>query len=41
MVFDNNAERAMQFFQELLFKHYASASEADPEIFMAAARIGL
>jgi hypothetical protein len=39
MVFDNNAERAMQFFQELLFKHYASASEADPEIFTSDALI--
>jgi hypothetical protein len=28
MVFDNNAERAMSFFQELLFRHYTSVSGA-------------
>jgi hypothetical protein len=31
MVFDNNAERALEFFQELLFKHYASEAGAKPE----------
>jgi hypothetical protein len=31
MVFDNNADRAMNFFQELLFKHYTSVAEA-PQI---------
>ena len=31
MVFDNNAVRAVQFFQELLFKHYSSVlTESDP-----------
>jgi hypothetical protein len=32
MVFDNNADRAMLFFQELLFKHYTSAAETDPAV---------
>jgi len=31
MVFDNNADRALEFFQELLFKHYASEAGAKPE----------
>jgi hypothetical protein len=31
MVFDNNAERALEFFQELLFKHYASEPGSRPE----------
>lgn len=31
MVFDNNAERAVQFFQELIFRHYRSEESAKPE----------
>jgi hypothetical protein len=31
MVFDNNAGRALEFFQELLFKHYASEQAVKPE----------
>jgi hypothetical protein len=31
MVFDNNAERAVQFFQELIFRHYRSEATAKPE----------
>jgi hypothetical protein len=31
MVFDNNAERAVDFFQELLFKHYSSEAGPRPE----------
>jgi len=31
MVFDNNADRALEFFQELLFKHYASEDMTKPE----------
>jgi hypothetical protein len=31
MVFDNNAERAVQFFQELIFRHYRSEGTAKPE----------
>ncbi len=31
MVFDNNAERAVQFFQELIFRHYRSEPTAKPE----------
>ncbi|MDR3703865.1 MAG: hypothetical protein P4L56_29720 [Candidatus Sulfopaludibacter sp.] len=31
MVFDNNADRALEFFQELLFKHYASEAGSRPE----------
>jgi hypothetical protein len=31
MVFDNNAERAVQFFQELVFRHYRSEPTAKPE----------
>ena len=31
MVFDNNADRALEFFQELLFKHYASEGTTKPE----------
>lgn len=31
MVFDNNAARAVEFFQELLFKHYRSETVAKPE----------
>jgi hypothetical protein len=31
MVFDNNAERAVQFFQELIFRHYHSESTPKPE----------
>ncbi len=30
MVFDNNAERATQFFKELLFRHYVSDEESGP-----------
>jgi KaiC/GvpD/RAD55 family RecA-like ATPase len=31
LVFDNNAERATQFFKELLFRHYRSAPDPKPE----------
>jgi hypothetical protein len=31
MVFDNNAERAVQFFQELVFRHYCSEPTPKPE----------
>lgn len=31
MVFDNNAERAVQFFQELIFRHYKSETTLKPE----------
>ena len=31
MVFDNNSDRALEFFQELLFKHYASETLPKPE----------
>jgi hypothetical protein len=31
MVFDNNAERAVEFFQELVFRHYTSEATAKPE----------
>jgi hypothetical protein len=31
MVFDNNAERAVQFFQELIFRHYRSEPTSKPE----------
>ncbi len=31
MVFDNNAERAVQFFQELIFRHYKSEMTAKPD----------
>jgi len=31
MVFDNNAERAVQFFQELIFRHYRSQPASKPE----------
>jgi hypothetical protein len=31
MVFDNNAERATQFFQELIFRHYRSEGTAHPK----------
>ncbi len=31
MVFDNDAERAKEFFAEFLFKHFRSASETDDE----------
>jgi hypothetical protein len=31
MVFDNNAERAVQFFQELVFRHYSSEPTSKPE----------
>jgi len=31
MVFDNNAERAVQFFQELIFRHYRSEESEKPE----------
>ena len=31
MVFDNNADRAVQFFQELLFRHYSSEATSKPE----------
>ncbi len=31
MVFDNNAERAVQFFQELIFRHYRSEATSKPE----------
>jgi hypothetical protein len=31
MVFDNNAERAVQFFQELIFRHYKSEAMLKPE----------
>ncbi len=31
MVFDNNAERAVQFFQELIFRHYISEVGPKPE----------
>jgi hypothetical protein len=31
MVFDNDANRAVQFFQELLFRHYKSESTAKPD----------
>lgn len=31
MVFDNNAERAVQFFQELIFRHYRSELASKPE----------
>ncbi len=31
MVFDNNADRALEFFQELLFKHYVSEALPRPE----------
>jgi hypothetical protein len=31
MVFDNNAERAVHFFQELIFRHYRSETTARPE----------
>ena len=30
MVFDNNAERAVQFFQELIFRHYKSEATPKP-----------
>jgi hypothetical protein len=30
MVFDNNAERAIQFFQELIFRHYCSEETEKP-----------
>lgn len=29
MVFDNNAERAVEFFQELLFRHYTETEDVD------------
>jgi hypothetical protein len=31
MVFDNNAERAVEFFQELVFRHYQSETTPKPE----------
>lgn len=31
MMFDNNAGRALEFFQEILFKHYTSEPGARPE----------
>lgn len=31
MVFDNNAERAVQFFQELIFRHYKSEPTPKPD----------
>ncbi len=31
MVFDNNAERAIEFFEQLLFKHYSSETARKPE----------
>ncbi len=31
MVFDNNAERAIEFFQELVFRHYRTELTAKPE----------
>jgi hypothetical protein len=31
MVFDNNAQKAMQFFQELIFRHYKSETMTRPE----------
>jgi hypothetical protein len=31
MVFDNNAQKAVQFFQELIFRHYKSEAVARPE----------
>ena len=31
MVFDNNADRAIEFFEQLLFKHYASETAEKPE----------
>lgn len=31
MVFDNNAERAVQFFQELIYRHYMSEATQKPE----------
>jgi hypothetical protein len=31
MVFDNNAERAVRFFQELIFRHYSSDAADKPE----------
>ncbi len=31
MVFDNNADRALEFFQELLFKHYSSELGTKPK----------
>jgi hypothetical protein len=31
MVFDNNADRALAFFQELIFKHYSSATGTKPD----------
>lgn len=31
MVFDNNAERAVEFFKELIFRHYKSEPTAKPE----------
>ena len=31
MVFDNNAEKAVQFFQELIFRHYKSEATPKPE----------
>ncbi|HTW58328.1 MAG TPA: hypothetical protein VMD99_09365 [Terriglobales bacterium] len=31
MVFDNNADKAVQFFQELLFRHYKSETIAKPK----------
>jgi hypothetical protein len=31
MVFDNDADRAVQFFQELVFRHYRSEETAKPE----------
>ena len=31
MVFDNNAEKAVQFFQELIFRHYKSETTPKPE----------
>src|ERR1700683_2145581 len=31
MVFDNNAERAVEFFRELIFRHYRSETTARPE----------
>jgi len=31
MVFDNNADRAVEFFEQLLFKHYASETGTKPQ----------
>ncbi|MGA9186704.1 MAG: hypothetical protein WBZ32_15515 [Candidatus Acidiferrales bacterium] len=39
MVFDNNAERAVQFFQELIFRHYRSEETAKPEFSTADALV--